>query len=754
MKIHTLLALLSLTLLVAFCSPLRNEKTITLYISPFGNDAWSGALDRPNETNSDGPLATFHQASERIRELKKAESASSIVIRVRAGLYPFAETLRLDSLNAGDTESRIIWQNYGDGEVTVMGGKRLTGFEIVTDTSVLDRLPAPARGNVIQLDMTANGISDYGDITQRGAPGLELFSQGQRMTPARYPNEGWLTIADVPQTGERLLNKGLEREKRFDGVPVGRHYGKIKFTSARPLHWARVDDIYLHGYWTWDWSDSYQKIEAIDFQKGEITLAEPHHHYGYTKNQRFYFLHFPEELDAPGEWYLDRDSGTVYVWLPGDPDNSEIYASVLDQPLISLSHCNGVRLEGMSFKYSRGQGVTISGGTNNAIAGCDFSFLGDDAVVIIGGSNNGITSSDIHDVAKSGILLKSGSRKTLTPAHNFATNNYIHHYSTWVRTGQYAIFISGVGQYVAHNVIHDAPHEGMYICGNDHLLEYNEIFNVCNETGDAGATHTGRNYTWRGNEYRYNYFHHLKGPGLHGVTAIYLDDFASGFKIYGNICYKSGRGALLGGGRDNLVQNNVFIACQPSIVLDARGLSWASYYFDGTYPVLFDSLKALTATEPPYSEKYPELRTLLDDDPAVPKNNRILNNISVAGKWIELYDFFAYDLSVITMKNNVIADSIICKHVKTAPAGWEPYYLNLDNEAGYIYHTDVGESIAELFKDNLVLKENPGFVNFEKEDFRLKENSPAFATGFKQIPVEKIGLRVDEYRKSLPRYRD
>ena len=75
---------------------------------------------------------------------------------------------------------------------------------------------------------------EYGTIAPRGNPGIELFYKGKRMDLARYPNQGWLNIADVPQSGDSLYNKGLEREKRFDGVPVGRHYGRITYPGDRP----------------------------------------------------------------------------------------------------------------------------------------------------------------------------------------------------------------------------------------------------------------------------------------------------------------------------------------------------------------------------------------------------------------------------------------------------------------------------------------------------------------------------------------
>ncbi|MCI0493613.1 right-handed parallel beta-helix repeat-containing protein, partial [candidate division KSB1 bacterium] len=505
------------------------------------------------------------------------------------------------------------------------------------------------------------------------------------------------------------------------------------------------------GYWTWDWSDSYQKIQTIDLAKNEITIAEPHHHYGYTKNQRYYFLNILEELDQPGEWVLDRNSGLLYFYPPAAIPENEVFVSMVEQTMVVLENCENVSFQGIHFEFSRGNGIVINGGNTNLIAGCTFRNLGGDAVVINNGRNNGITSCDIYDVSMGGIHLRGGDRKKLVPANNFAVNNDIYDYSQWIRTGQLAINLLGVGNRIAHNVIHDAPHGAIYVQGNEHLLEFNEIYNVCYETGDAGAIHTGRNYTWRGNVYRYNYVHHLKGPGLHGCTALYLDDFTSGYTLYGNICYKSGRGALLGGGRDNVVENNIFIGCAPTIVQDARGLAWASNYFDGEITVLTDSLKAMNFREPPYSEKYPELLTLYNDEPAVPKNNKIIRNISYGGRFIERYDYFAYDPSVVTIKDNVIADSIIYKQVKQAPIGWEPYYLNLDTEDDYIYFKQGDKENVPDLADNLIIDSDPGFENIEQGDFRLKSNSPAFKIGFKKIPIEKIGLFVDEYRRNLLR---
>jgi hypothetical protein len=744
----TLTRFLSLSL---FC-----QTPITIYVSAEGDDNWSGTIAAPNRNLTDGPFASLTRAKDQARELKRRGTVPTggIQVLVHGGIYPLSHTLTLSPDCSGTAEAPIVWSAYPDEQVLLTGGRDISDFQLVKDPVVLRRMNPVSRERVWVADLRSQGITNFGEITQRGAPGIELFFKGKRMTPARWPNSGWLRIADVPQTGERRLNEGLDREKRFDGVPVGRHYGRIKYDGNRATLWSAENEIYLHGYWTWDWSDSYQKVKSIDTTKHEITIQEPHHHYGYTKNQRYYFLNILEELDSPGEWYLDRANGLLYFWPPEPISEGSVSVSLLNEPLVSMDSTAFVSVIGFTFEQSRSHGIVLTGGSNNLIAGCTFRNLGDDALVIDGGRENGVQSCDLYDLSLGAIRLSGGDRKSLVPGNNFALNNHIHHYSSWVRTGQYAIVVDGVGQRVSHNLIHDAPHEAIYLKGNDHLIEYNEIYRVCQETGDAGALHTGRDWTWRGNVIRYNYFHHLLGPGLHGVMAVYLDDWASGFTVFGNVFYRSGRSAMIGGGRDNTIENNVFVECKPSVHFDARGLGWASYYFNGDHPELFEHLKEMKYHEPPYSTRYPALLTLDVGNPALPANNTIVRNVSYGGRWLDIYDSNAFDFSIVTMRDNLIADSQICRRQEKDQKGWDPYYLDIDKKDGYVLYTSANRDIREEFKRNTFLTVDPGFESLERHDFRLKSSSPAFALGFKPIPFDKIGITKDKFRRILPERSD
>lgn len=727
-------------LFLVHCTSPQNEGA-TFYVSLMGNDSWSGKFPEPNDSSTDGPFATLEKARDAVRLLKKPGPlpAGGVSIIIDGGVYTCSGTLQLTAEDSGTNDTPISYKNSPGEEVQFFGGKRITGFEPVTDQAVLNRIDKEYRDKILQADLKKQGITDYGEINPLNGKRIELYFQNKFMTIARYPNEGWLKIVDVPQTGN-LVFPGVAPHTRF-GMPVGRHYGRFTYDGDRPKRWTKTNDIWMHGYWTWDWSDEYLKVKSIDTEKREIYPAEPHHYHGYTKEQRYYFLNVLEELDAPGEWYIDVEKGILYFLPPAPVNEGEVYLSILEDTMLSLEETSNITFQGIIFEGARGAAVQISGGENNKIAGCTFRNFGKTCITVNGGKDNGVVSCDIYDVAAGGVDLNGGDHKTLTPAGNYAINNHIHDFGIRIKTYTPAVQVRGVGNRIAHNLIHDAPHTGIFAVtsevGNDHVIEYNELYSLAKETGDVGAIYLcARDYTFRGTIIRYNYLHHLEGPGLYGVMGVYLDDFTSGTTVYGNVFYKAGRASFIGGGRNNTIENNLYVDCAPSVHLDERGLGWAKYYFEQKQAFIKE-MENVNYTQPPYSVRYPELLTLLNDEPAVPKYNKIINNVSFGGRWFDLYD--GLDFSVVTMKNNLIADSVLCKWSKKLGGAFTTYnYGNTE--------------LMDILKNNgnEIINTDPGFVDPEHDNFQLKDNSMAYKLGFKPIPFDKIGLYVDEYRTSVP----
>jgi hypothetical protein len=432
-----------------------------------------------------------------------------------------------------------------------------------------------------------------------------------------------------------------------------------------------------------------------------ITFVAPHMYgVGGPSGGEFFALNLLEELDTPGEYYLDRQAGRLYFWPPTDLARASVALSILQEPLITLTETSRVTLQGLTFEVSRGAAVKVTGGADNLVAGCTGRNLANDAISISGGQNNGVAGCELYNLGGGGISLSGGDRKALTPCGNFADNNHIHHFGRLYRTHHDAINLNGCGCRATHNLIHDAPHHAMDFGGNDHLVEFNEIYRVCLETDDAGAIYTGRNWTVQGNVIRYNFFHDIGGGPAVGNQAIYLDDCAAGTLCYGNVISRVGRAFLLGGGRDNTVENNVIIDCPVPVHIDNRGIgSTASK--DENYGTLTKEFGTLPIMEEPWKSRYPHLPTYLTDQPGYPKYNLVARNLIV----------------------------------RCGP-------MSLAKEAKEL----------STFADNLETRADPGFADAAKLDLALKPDSLAFTQipGFKPIPFALIGPRLDEYRSAMP----
>jgi hypothetical protein len=677
---------ITLALLVAaFGNATAKTESGSIFVSTVGNDKWSGSLAAPNAAKSDGPFATLEAARDAVRDLKARGKmpTGGVTVWLREGTYRLSQSFSLTAEDTGTPEAPIVYAAYRDEEVRLTGGQSVTGFKPVTDERILSRLKPEARSKVMQADLRAIGIDTYGSLAARGfgrpiVPShAELFVDDQPMRLARFPNAGWLKTA---------------------GAPDGPKGATFTYNSAEPGRWKDPADVWVHGYWTWDWADSYEKVKSIDAGKMAVTTEPPHGVYGYAKDKRFVFLNVLEELDEPGEWYLDRVAGMLYFWPTMPLADSKVELSTLGNPLVTLRNASNIRLRNLIFECGRASGVDMAGGTDDLVQGCSFRNLGMYAAGVDGFAC-GLQSCNIYNTADGGVVLNGGDRATLKPGKNFVVNCDIHDYQTWDRTYRPGVHIFGVGNRIANNRIHDAPHCGILLHGNDHLIEYNEIFRVCEETSDAGAFYLGRDFTERGNVVQFNYFHELDARP--DVNAIYLDDWASGTSVYGNVLVNAGRGLLIGGGRDNSVENNLFVNCKPAIHVDARGLGWAKTYFDPNGDrTLWNRLDAVKFDQPPYSTKYKGLADVKKDDPAVPKRNRIANNISVGGPLLNLIDDLKPE-QIPVLKN------------------W-----------------DGGD---------------PGFASLEKRDFRILPNTPGAKLKFRALPLDKIGLQKDEFRRTVPK---
>jgi len=661
--------------------PAVDKFAAEVYVGPDGRDTDNGSRRRP--------FATLPRARDAVRAIKAKGVCGAIGVRILPGEYPVSRTLELTAEDSGREGSPVVYRAEEKGKAVLYGGARLTGFTPVTDRAVAQRIPAEGRGKVLQCDLKARGITEYGRLAVRGfgqrpsPPTLELFFNRKPMTLSRWPNQGFVGI-------RKLIEPGSKPE----GKP-----SVIEYDSDRHERWTRAEDAWLFGYFRYLWADATIKIAKIDTKARTLTTAEPYQ-YGAGMDTRqgiqYYAFNLLEEIDQPGEWYLDRRSGILYFYPPSDPAKATVEIGMLSTPMITMAGVTDVRIEGLRLDLARYNGMVITDSSRCLIAGCTVSRMAGNGITIRGGEGDGILGCDIHTIGRRATEVIGGTRETLTPGRHFVENCRIHNFGRIDRTYTPAIQLEGVGNRVAHNLMYDCPSSVMRIEGNDHLIEYNDVHSAVRESDDQGAMELFRNATYRGVVFRYNRFRNVgktgAGAAVHGQAAIRFDDAISGMLVYSNLFVRSANGNFgaiqMNSGRDNLMDNNIFVDCKQGISggWNAGNRVWRTLREGKSIPGFF--------TGKLYLQRYPKIATMLDQ----PAYNHIWRNAFIQ-----------------------------CGALATGNPGG-----------------------LDLFQ-NGVFEADPGFVDAANGDYRLKPDSPVFGkVGLRPIPLDEVGLYDDALRATWP----
>jgi len=731
MRIRSLYFLVALTLSAASCA----AADFGIYVAA---DARAGGIG-----TAAAPYQTLAQARDGLRAARKAgtlKAGQGATIHIGAGVYRLDSTWELGVQDGGTPEAPVIYQVAAPGTVHLQGGITLRpeSFKPVTRQEILARLDPAVRDKVLVCDLTGQGKFESFHKAYSGVPvGPWLYMDAQPMTLARWPNTdapggGWATFSKV-------IDDGLPKANATQPAQQKLHPGTFVFDDPHPARWNLTEGVWLLGYWTHDWADEVIQIASYDKAKQTITLAAPHnygikgHTWGASK-RRFFALNVLEELDTPGEWYLDRTGGQLYFYPPKALPGTNIVLATLTGPLVKVAGAANIKFQGLCLEYSHGGGLLLQNTQNIEIAGCRLANLAGQGISI-NGQGNTVRSCDLFNLGTGGISVDGGDRKTLEPARNLVVNNHIHHYGLFQRTYAAGIHANGCGQIVRNNCIHDAPHNAVLYGGNENLFELNDVYRVVLETGDAGAFYTGRDWTTQGNIVRHNFIHDLGGgeSGINNTMGVYLDDCDCGDTIEGNIFLRAGRAIMVGGGRDNPILNNLVIDCPIGLHIDARGMTWKQWNnpADAGWS-LEKKAQQFNYTQPPWSLKYPHLAAIMKEDPREPLYNPIRRNVFVdCAKQVCDFDANVKKLlDKLEIAGNLAVNTRGLKTVAPAPTF-----------KGFVALTGTAEKPVDL-----------GFKDVKKEDLALVKDALLLKElpSFEPIPFDKIGLFKDEYRRELP----
>ena len=591
-------------------------------------DAWTFYL-RPGAAEGDGtkssPFGSFAAAQRAARKAANDTSDSSgpVEVIVLDGSYFLEKPVRFTKEDSGTAAHPVVWRAQTRGGVRFTGGIPVPKTKKLSpDDPAWPRIAEESRPHVLVADLKAAGISDYGDVKASGVGGpyMELVWGGRFQALAKWPNDDWTGVA---RTEEQ------KKDEKGKIIPSP----SFSYLDDRVSRWTDEPAPYGNGFFRHNWHADRVAFERIDpetktiFQKGRGSV------YGYSAKGFWFGYNLLCELDAPGEYYIDRERGRLYFWPEGKGAGGELTAT---DDMFVFSAVSNLAFDGFRVENCRNKAVTVSGCADISFTSCSFSNAGDTAVSVLRSRDCRIAGCDIAWCGSGGVSVEGGDGKTLTHGNIVVENCHIHHFALENLTYAPAVRVQGCGNAVRHCTIHDAPHVALLFHGREHEFLRNEIHSVCLESGEMGAIYCGRDWTLCGNRIEANYIHDIYAPRNQPNRGVMLDDGCGGITVTSNIFVRVGEGISLAA-VGNVVENNLFVSNFPPIA------AWGNFadpeyfrnpYWAGGRDML--RLGGLPVHEEPWKTKYPYLG-LLDDairtgtlrDPAT--RTVLRRNLSVGG---------------------------------------------------------------------------------------------------------------------------
>ncbi len=692
------------------------------------------------------PFATLEAARDGVRAARKAGKVAKgerIDVVLASGDYEIDRGLVLSSHDGGDAESApVTWRAAEKGKARILGAHRVPNstFSRVSDPNVLRRLPEEARGKVWQADVSK--------LFPDGVPAMEDLSYSKPSAPILFLNHGFGTIARWPNKGytsfTNCVDHGADEGSEFGYWslhPAGRS-GAFVYSNPRAKRWNFSEGVWLSGYWTHDWDSRSVRAASYGVENGtndviRLAVQVPYGVMNGTwgrKDRRFFAFNLLDEIDMPGEWYVDRAKKMLYLYPSSGvlSESDEVFLAALNTPMVrSEGRIAHFRFEGLVFEYSYETCIFLEG-DGIGIVDCKV-FCSAECGVTIKGDRNLMRGCEVAHVGTDGVYASGGDRSTLRRADSVFENNHVYDFGILRRTYAPGFHVAGCGLTFRANVVHDAPHTAMLYTGNEHLFEYNNVYHVLLETGDAGAYYTGRDWTTQGNVLRYNYTHDL-GEGTtnregedsavsgENTMGFYFDDCDCGDEVYGNIFHNIARGIMIGGGREHPVRNNIFSHCNIGLSIDCRGMKW-KLWSDLNAWMDLSITNIISFTNGVWAAKYPRLAGIIDDHPREPLYNPVENNIFIDCR----KQLVALDGMAPLDRMAPIADNVVINTLGTNGVS----YARPDKRIVSAFTTLNGSTNAPC---------SFGFADAAKGDFHFIPGAEALKAcpGFQALPLERI----------------
>lgn len=707
-----------------------------IFVSTVGDDSGDGSEEEP--------LRTLEKAIDVANEMRE-DSDKLIEILLREGTYSVTNTIKI--INSQKDDSLLKISAYQDEKVTINAGVDipLSAMNIADSDFTNAIIDKPNAGSILQYNLKDAQIEDLGEISLRGhlisdekEAQAELSLNGEVQKLAGWPNgeyTGLIKPTDSNEYGKRTKS----------GIANGCSF---KVNYDRPSQWSKPEQAWLSGTIGPNYEFDYYPVSRFDSKEKRVYLSRGALEKYYTEPY-YRFENVPEELDEPGEYYIDRQSGMLYFYPPEDAPKDSVLTITMSTPTLDVSrkapnsmfrieNSKNIVFENLIFKGGRGSAITGKNNSNIKFINCEINSFGENGIRFDASTDITISDCKIHDVGQDGILFVScGNYQTLSPSNIVVSNNDIYNFARLERSYKTGIDFGYrcVGATAANNHIHNGPHAGMIFYGVNNDIYGNEFDNLVTEFSDMDALYCNNsNYPWeRGNKIHNNYFHDIGKSSMNGrhqinVRAIRTDNRGCGLNIYENLFYNigdggngngnNGIGAITAEGTRNRIFNNLFVDCNEAYfnTLQYKEIETAD---DGTlYPDTIINSSGVEVANTINGAKVADLK------------KRMENYLPVYGKQFpELYNYF-YEHPNMSKTNEFKNNMIINIAIPLSN------FNGTQNEEGFR-----GSQMLTAASGNYVSTSDPGFVSYDNGNLELSSSATLLVEGLPKFEMSSFGIQ-------------
>ncbi|WP_154856570.1 right-handed parallel beta-helix repeat-containing protein [Cyclobacterium xiamenense] len=665
-----------------------------LYVAPHGADTNPGTLEKP--------LASLTGARDFIRKLGTADS---VWVKIAPGDYYLTAPLELSAADAAP----IVFEGMGD-PVNLYGGVAVSSWEKVSNRLWRAAVPPPYAGNF---------------------PVEQLFVNGKRAIRARMPNTGFFQVMGVEQT---VLEQGQGRLPEFAIQKLRLNPEDLALLNIEnPEH---IQQAVISLYHKWDVTRKF--IDHFDADSSLVYIRgkgmQPWNRLDDLTNYKI--ENVPAALDAPGEWLWKEDGYLYYIPREGEAlESIAAYVPVTDK-FITISGDPSNPVSNKAFKNIRfkvagyhmprqGHDPLQAAATVDASITVDYAdnILFDNCEVAHTGlygvwfrrqcTNSRIRHSYLHDLGAGGV--KIGDFLYHREDADVSANNLVH--NSIIRDGGH-LFPSAVGviifhsrdNEISHNEIADFRYSGVSVGWMWGYAASGVVTQIPDKNGNPEWTEGPFKSPATGNEIAYNHIHHLGWGELSDMGGVYVLSEAIGTQVHHNVIHH---------------------------VYSATYGGWGLYTDEGASQVRMENNLVYACKNSGFHQHYG-------------KENRIRNNIFASNlkgqlQFTRVEAHLSFEFS----------HNIVYTHTGEMLLGdWKEANVKMGNNCYWDTRTaeplfqNMSFSDWENQKDQNSLLADPGFVDAENHDYRLKSPSIARKIGFKPFDYSKAGVYgSDEWKK-------